>query len=131
MGIKTINYKTKAHKSTEPSAINKQSLHCDNTNLGPQQVASEETLELLLGSAPCDSSSLIIACTTYQNQTIPQQHFIQIHSIQKIKIQKEINNNKNNKSIPYENHAIVLNRKLAKPYRNPERSKKTKKQWLK
>lgn len=33
-------------------------------NLGPQQVARDETLELLLGSAPCDSSSLIIPCTT-------------------------------------------------------------------
>lgn len=34
------------------------------TNLGPQHVARDDTLELLLGSAPCDSNSLITPCTT-------------------------------------------------------------------
>jgi hypothetical protein len=42
------------------------------------------------------------------------------------KFQKNYNKNKTTKSIPYENHAIEQNRKSAKPYRNPERSKQKK-----
>lgn len=37
----------------------------NSTHLGPQHVASDETLELLLGRAPCDSNSVIIPCTTF------------------------------------------------------------------
>lgn len=53
------------------------------TNLGPQQVASDETLELLLGNAPCDSSSLIIPCTTYQ---FSQRKISQLLSKSKIRV---------------------------------------------
>lgn len=51
-------------KETKSWKIRRDSFQKNQTNLGPQQVARDETLELLLGSAPCDSSSLIIPCTT-------------------------------------------------------------------
>lgn len=47
----------------------------NSTHLGPQHVASDETLELLLGRAPCDSNSVIIPCTTF---TSPKKAFFNI-----------------------------------------------------
>lgn len=64
------------HANTNQHII-RQSITRKHTNLGPQHVASEETLELLLGNAPCDSSSLIIPCTTFSSAI--QTHLLKLH----------------------------------------------------
>jgi len=102
------------HANTNQHSIT-QSITHKHTNLGPQHVASEETLELLLGNAPCDSSSLIIPCTTCPGAI--KTHSLKLHK-------KNRRRRKDKFDIPCENHATARNRKSARPCRNPERSRK-------
>ena len=90
--------------------------YINSTHLGPQHVARDETLELLLGRAPCDSNSVIIPCTTF---IFPKKHtsntkFTQINqkSHKKTNI-KELNS-------PCGNPSTERNRKSATLYRNPK-----------
>jgi hypothetical protein len=60
-----------------------------NPDLGPQQVARDETRELLLGNAPCISSSLIMPCTIFFSHQKPE-----YKEVNNIEIQHDSTNKK-------------------------------------